>query len=240
MPTESPRGVPQPQPSWPWRRPRGRSATRRLVGGPEWTPSGDSSNGTPPPGLGSTWTRRTLGAARAAGLPPVPAKRVRRGSRNDHGGRPSSTPMTLKRKTIFTGFAGNFKGETENQRHKQGRKKEKDDRAPQHSTTRQHSATGHNTGGQGTTEEAPSDGQTRHGHQSRHTTPNGNARQAEAPADPQQQAASPGTNNIRHQKQHRRRRQHNARAPAQRSRAPHRAGRTGNTQHDSPEHTQQR
>ena len=33
--------------------------------------------------------------------------------------------------------------------------------------------------------------------------------------------------------------QHNERAPAQRSTAPHRAERTGNTQHDTPEHTQQ-
>ena len=58
----------------------------------------------------------------------------------------------------------------------------------------------------------PSDGQTRHGHQSRHTPPNDNAGQPKPPADPQHKAATPGTNNTGHQKQHRRRAQHNERA----------------------------
>ena len=88
----------------------------------------------------------------------------------------------------------------------------KEDRAAQHSTTRQHSATGHSTGERDTTERTLSDGETRHGHQSRHTPPNDNAGQLEPPADPQQKAATPDTNNTSHQKQHRRRAQHNERA----------------------------
>ena len=66
VPMPSPSGAPWRQPPRLWRRLRGTSAARRPREGPEWQFSGGSSTESLPPGRRSTWTRRTLGAARVA------------------------------------------------------------------------------------------------------------------------------------------------------------------------------
>ena len=121
-----------------------------------------------------------------------------------------------------------------------------DSRAQQHSTTRQHSTTEHDTGRQDTTANHTNrreiDHTARQGHRHRNTPPADN----HGPPDPAPHQRTPeGTaqhtathRNTRRQRQHAPHEQHNASAPAQRSTAPHRAGRTGNAQHNTPGHTQ--
>ena len=133
------------------------------------------------------------------------------------------------------------------QNHGTQQEKEQAQTAPQtDSGARQHSTTEHDTEEQSKTADHAKHREAGHvarqGHRHRNTPPEDNRGQPD-PArhhrTPQEQAKHRATHHsTRHHQQRRPEQHHNTSAPAQRSKAPQRAERTGNAQHDTPGHTQ--